>query len=205
MEHIPVLMKLGELNPETQGDGGAAYFQRALAIQAAQMPNDLTAYAGLTTEAASLLARTTTGRPIARGMIIPLIDYLEQVYGEESPELVPPLMALGKSLASPQDPGQQIRAYKTAIDMAETSMRGDRVLQATIALEAGRDVLRLSRSTEGRSFLERAYKLFEEEYGLEHEATATAAMSLGEVQLMQGRYGRAKDYLATALAFFGAP
>ena len=201
-EQIPVLMRLGAMYRGGFGQAEAEPLQRALAIQRAQTPDDLPAYAELAVEAARLLTRSEVGRPVAREFLEPLLAELEAAYGKGSGQLVPVLMALGKARADVLEPRDQIELYRRALDIAEELNEDDPLSIAALELEIGRDLFYLSRSVLGGKYLNDALRTFENELGPADEQTALAALSLGEVRHAERAHSKARGLFETALAFY---
>lgn len=202
IESISVLISLAGLNLGGYGEPDAEYLLEALSIQKEAAPDDLRAYSDLAVEAAKLMTRADPTREDAIDILSPLLDELEKEFGRKSVELVPVLMVLGKAEADPVNGTMQSVRYRRAIRIAEGVLSEQPLQLASLQLEAGRDLLYMSRTDSGEHYLRRAYETFDERLGTDHELTATAQMSLGELRYVQDRFSAAEDLLLTSLAFF---
>lgn len=197
---VQIFIRLSGLDQgvETQ----AEYLRRALAIQRAAAPDDMLAYADLAVDAADLLSTTATGRPHAADILRPVLDELEDLHGEDSPRLVPVLLALGRADANIYDDDLHLRWARRAVDITEQAFPNDALARANVAIEVGRDLLRVSRSPSSEPFLEDALGVYEEALGPDDQRTAFAAMWLGEARFGMNRFALAERPLLAALEFF---
>ena len=155
-------------------------------------------------EVGRLLTRADPTREGAIGVMQPLLEDLEAELGGDSVELVPVLMVLGKAESNPVDGTRQEVRYRRALRIAENALENEPLALAQLQLEAGRDLLYLSRTASGESYLRRALATFEQDLGPEHELTATAQMALGELRYAQSNFSTAESLLLDSLAFFAA-
>jgi TonB family protein len=204
IENVSVLISLAGLNRAGFGEPDAEYLLEALSIQKEAAPDDLLAYSDLAVEAGKLMTRADPTREGAIEILSPLLEELEREFGRESAELVPVLMVLGKAEADPFKDTRQSARYRRAIRIAEDVLSEQPLQVASLKLEAGRDLLYMARTDSGEHYLRSAYETFDELLGADHELTATAQMSLGELRYVQEKFSAAEDLLLTSLEFFAS-
>ena len=139
---------------------------------------------------------------------IPLSEALnryERMYGEDSAELIPTLMALGEVSGSRGAPEEKIKHYRRATKLFETHGDTNSIEYSILLFKAGRDIVTKTGSEHAERFLLEAYAANSRSLGDGHFSTGTIAMWLGEFYYRNRSYGDAEKYLKTALLIIGEP
>lgn len=115
----------------------------------------------------------------ARKVLSTALSTFERVYGEDSVELVPMLVALGQV----QFGTEQTAVVYRALALQKKHKPDDRLAYATLAYKTGAylAVQRFQRK-EAKSILSEALEIFEQEYGSNSPALIPVLMSLGDAE-----------------------
>lgn len=130
------------------------------------------------------------------------LTQFQTLYGERAIELVDPLMELGRVQGSLLKGAQRGGYYDLALRIVGELEGKDSVRYAEIALEAGVGLMHLSQSEYARSYVERAYKTFNEKLGPTDLRTGQAALWMGKYEMAVGKFWLAEKHFQTALAIF---
>lgn len=204
-ELIQVLTIYGEILPIEFRSKDAAPNQRsmvlhrALNIQKQNAPNDHIAYADLVARIAPALSKNLPDRDEALQLMQDALSVYEEKYGDDAPQLIPILKALGFSHAQPLRTSKQKQFLNRALEITRDSYPENRILYADLAFEAGTNLFRASQSGEAGSYLKESYKIYKTELGAEHDKTSIAAFTLGEFYFSTKDNKNAVEFLSTAL------
>lgn len=132
-----------------------------------------------------------------------LVSY-EQIYGENSVEVVDPLLELAllraQLTAAAPDRVHYRGFLNRALDIVANVHGSDSELFAQISLDAGRMALDNAGDATARTYLETAYKAFSGPYRTSRKNRMLANLYLGKYHLARQRYGEAEPFLAEAVA-----
>jgi TonB family protein len=159
--------------------------------------------AALTYNFGDALLRSGYREDAKRALKIALERY-EAVYGEDSEELIPVLMDLGKaSVDSPRT--STLAKFRRALRLIAKFDGKETDRYAWACIDASDTLLLGSRPRDGKAYLEDAYRIFESAHGENHPSTGIASFFLGKYWLGIDKYEKARDYFLQALNSFEDP
>lgn len=193
-ELITVLAAYGELLSITDNSRSGTTEQqsialhRALAIKKRNTPDDRVGYADLVTRVAPYLYKKQPDKGEALQMMQEALAIYEEELDENAYQLIPILMALGDANAQYNNTSKQKPYYNRALKLTKRNFPDDPIRYTDLTMVIGQNIMRLSRSGESKYYLEKAYRSYKKELGMENIKTAIAALALGEYHIS------AKDY-----------
>ena len=123
-------------------------------------------------------------------------------HGEDSEELIPVYMDLGRASAKFRESQPQRGYYERALKIASGVYGKSSARYAHLTLDAGIGLLDLAVSPKAKSYLVRAFNLYKQLQGENHPTTGLAALYLGKFYLTKRQHGFAMEYLEIALQAF---
>ena len=140
----------------------------------------------------------------AQAVLGEALSSYEKVYGDDSSELIPLLIDLGRATAAPGNRAY-IRYLDRALNLTEAHYGADSVQYGIRSMEVGLVMYDDAYSPFARKHLYRAYDILEEKTGPQSTTTGAAAYNIGRFELAAHDYEDALEYFNKALATFQSP
>lgn len=129
----------------------------------------------------------------------------EQVYGDNSPQLIPVLMDLGRVHTQPLKAREALKYHRRALALASDRYGADTVDYARRSVQVGVALLNGARSPWAKDYLLDGYEILARELGETSVRAGFAALHLGKFELSDGDDDQAIAWLQKALTSFTDP
>jgi TonB family protein len=159
--------------------------------------------ATLTFNLGDALLRTRHGEDARRVLKIALARY-EAIFGQDSEELIPVLISLGKASLGSSIANSETK-FRRALQLIEKYDGKETDRYAWACIEVGDLLLRDGQPRDGKVYLDEAYGIFESIHGANHPSVGIASFMLGKYWLLKGSHEEARDYFLRALNSFEDP
>lgn len=127
----------------------------------------------------------------------------EKLYGEDSAELIDPLMGLAATTAGFGTLGKARKVYRRALKLTEDHFPDDHLMLGVIRLEMGEIALQQAKSKEALGLLNKATRTLEKADPKQAKTyLAEANFYLGKYEMARKRYKKATSYLQSSLEVF---
>ena len=201
-ERIEALLALAAIQ-ETH-DEKLESIRALLAMHQAVFPHDKLGFAALQTHCGQLLADARPGSLQAQEILVEALDTLEAELGEDSPELIATLFALGSAASAWEAPDRRQKGYfdrAVAIANQTPSFGPEAIadLQTQIALKL---VRQRSGYREAMPYARAALDTYNRLFGAPHPKTAFAMLTLGQALIGTNDIPEGVARIREAISFY---
>jgi TonB family protein len=130
------------------------------------------------------------------------IELYQRVYGEESREVIDPLMARADATGG-WDGKVRSALYEQALDIAHKHVKANDIMLAHLNLEAAIHLLRDGNVQESKTYIEAAYSQYRKQAPANDPRLLIAALWMGKYQLAMAKPRAAEPYFHQVLGAFG--